>query len=408
MDNNTYSDAANVTTWVSAPNQRGTMDIIWSSFFTIFLCTWTTMCLNIPPPNESNIKTLRRRLRWMFMAITYPEAVFALSITQYASAKQSVQLFRDLGHTDWTLKHGFFADMGGFLLEPLDGTPFAITAHQLAKLVERQCVEYPNITAEEIWDKSKADALSKCLSLLQASWLLFQLLGRAILRLPTSTLELTTSAIVVCTFGTFLCWLHKPSDVQKGFVLSANATTGSILSQADGVLAEPYKSTVADSIRYGIAIGCYNKSESTETQFSGLLHFSNNRVNISAIGDYYLPAIFIANLIFASISMVAWHFTFPTRMEALLWRISSVVAISVLVFTWIVEVAMIRLENGHWRIANGGSKPLPIWWVILKTPLLVLNLAARWFTIVESLVGLRRLPIGVFRIFDVAQVVPHF
>lgn len=252
-------------------------------------------------------------------------------------------------------------------------------------------------------------ALGKCLSLLQASWLLFQLLGRAALRLPTSTLELTTAAIVICTFGTFLCWLHKPSDVQKGFIFTVNATTANILSRAGSVLGEPYKSTVADFMWYGIAIGCYSKNKSMETQSGSLLgHFSNDRINFSAMGDYSLPTVFTIYLLFASISLVACHFVFPTQIEALLWRISSFVAVGVVVFTWMVELVIIRLQNGHWRITNGGSEPLPIWWVILKFLLLFLNLAARWYTIIESIVGLRKLPVGVFKTFDVAQVVPHF
>ena len=39
----------------------------------------------------------------------------------------------------------------------------------------------------------------------QASWLVIQLCGRAIRSLPTTTMELSAAAIVLCTFGTFIC-----------------------------------------------------------------------------------------------------------------------------------------------------------------------------------------------------------
>jgi hypothetical protein len=35
--------------WTPAPNNRGTIDILWSSCLTIFLCSWTALCLNLPP-----------------------------------------------------------------------------------------------------------------------------------------------------------------------------------------------------------------------------------------------------------------------------------------------------------------------------------------------------------------------
>ncbi|OOF89907.1 hypothetical protein ASPCADRAFT_11159 [Aspergillus carbonarius ITEM 5010] len=34
--------------FVSAPNARGTLQILWSSLFTLLACTWTVLCLNVP------------------------------------------------------------------------------------------------------------------------------------------------------------------------------------------------------------------------------------------------------------------------------------------------------------------------------------------------------------------------
>ena len=214
-----------VSGWVSAPNSRGTIDIIWSSFSTIFLCTWTAVCLNIPHPNDSKRKVFLRKSKWMFWAIIGPEIVLAVAIGQFASARQSKKRFHKLGHMNWTIRHGFFADMGGFLLQPKTSLPFVVNSRQLAYLVEKKYVACPSISAEEIWDKSKADTLAKVITSIQASWLVIQLLGRATLHLPTTTLELSAGAIVFCTFGTFFCWLHKPADVQRGMVLKTEATT---------------------------------------------------------------------------------------------------------------------------------------------------------------------------------------
>src|SRR6187551_3328679 len=69
-------------------------------------------------------------------------------------------------HTNWTLCHGFFAEMGGMLLQTKDCPPFLVNSRQLVYLVEKY-LECPQITEDDIWDKSKADTMSKILTLLQ-------------------------------------------------------------------------------------------------------------------------------------------------------------------------------------------------------------------------------------------------
>lgn len=70
---------------------------------------------------------------------------------------------------------------------------------------------------------------------------MIQLFGRFILKLPTTTLELFAGAIVICTFGTFICWMHKPSDVHTGIVLSMEVSTTEILLEAGDLAALPYR-----------------------------------------------------------------------------------------------------------------------------------------------------------------------
>ncbi|OJJ75358.1 hypothetical protein ASPBRDRAFT_484273 [Aspergillus brasiliensis CBS 101740] len=58
--------------WVYRPNCRGTIDIIWSGLFTIFICTYTMLCLNVPAQNEKPWDIIRRQLFWMAVAISGP------------------------------------------------------------------------------------------------------------------------------------------------------------------------------------------------------------------------------------------------------------------------------------------------------------------------------------------------
>ncbi len=259
--------------------------------------------------------------------------------------------------------------MGGMLLQPKDSTPFLINSRQLAYLVQHKYLEYPNITAEEIWDKSKAHTLSKILTLIQASWLICQLIGRAITHLATSTLELSAGAIVFCTFGTFICWLHKPSDVKKGIVLNTTATTAQILTEAGHAAIVPYRHTPLDFVAkesftcgYDV-MGFFNLS--CDNRERPLRRFPDDRFpNISPFEKF---ALFCATTAYASLHLIGWRFTFPTRIESLLWRTSSLVVTGTTVLFWIVETIAARQRFGRWdkyliwlRLKKRQRLPLPV------------------------------------------------
>lgn len=102
--------------WVDQPSFRGTWDIIWTSLATIFICTYTLLCLNVPAPTDSMWTIAKRRLLWMGLAIIAPEIVLTYAAGQWSRARQSVQAFHESGHQEWTMRSAFFADMGGFVI----------------------------------------------------------------------------------------------------------------------------------------------------------------------------------------------------------------------------------------------------------------------------------------------------
>ena len=64
-----------------------------------------------------------------------------------------------------------------------------------------KCGHLPNVPEGDIADKSKANDLAKFLVVLQASWMLLQVLGRLIARLPVTLLEVNTVAHVQVFMG---------------------------------------------------------------------------------------------------------------------------------------------------------------------------------------------------------------
>lgn len=436
------AEPATVIGWVSGPNTRGTIDIVWGCLLTIFLCTWTALCLNIPHPHDGKLRILLRKTNWMLWGILGPELVLSVAIGQYASARRSVRRFHRLGCTEWTLRHAFFADMGGILLQPKDSTPFLVNGRQLAYLVEKGYTDCPKISADDIWDKSKADTMTRLLTLAQAAWLIVQLCGRAFQDLPTTTLELSTAAIVFCSLGTFLCWLQKPSDVQRGITLEVQATTAEILLNAGEDAAETYRHTPLDFVAKQNFTCSYDvmgffglRCDNPERP---LRQFPNDR--FPDIRTFEKMALFTWTLAYAALHLIGWDFEFPTRSEQLLWRIASMTVTLTTFVWWVLETVAARHRFGRWEkyfiwlgikststqindlekapehldpddafeLEQKQSKPMLWWEAVLSLPIVVAYIAARLYLIIEVGLSLRALPLGAFRAVEMSQFLPHW
>ena len=166
--------------WVGQPNNRGTIDIIWTSFATIFVSTYVILCLNVPSEGESWWNIAHRRILWIGVSIAGPEFVLVATAGQWVAAKRSVKEFRGAGYEAWTMKHAFFADMGGIEVNPPDFVPFRVNAKQLHYLVTKGHLPYPNILLKEVWDKSKQDTIAKIITCAQITYLILQCIGRAL------------------------------------------------------------------------------------------------------------------------------------------------------------------------------------------------------------------------------------
>jgi hypothetical protein len=59
--------------WQDSPNFRGTMDIIWSCLFTVFICVWTAVHLNVPAPptTDTMVKLWVRRIKWGTLFVSF-------------------------------------------------------------------------------------------------------------------------------------------------------------------------------------------------------------------------------------------------------------------------------------------------------------------------------------------------
>lgn len=219
----TESNAPALVGYVQDPNGRGTPSLLISCILTLILCVWSALHLNVPAQNHTLVSDLWLNTRWIITGIYAPELVVFAAWRQWCSAKLLHKLVTEtikdtnsikngscspLRGSEWSMTHSFFACNGGFTFE-LDGLDpvntgkdsedqppqrLTLTARGVALLA--QCGHLPRVDRGDIDDKSKANNLAKATVIMQASWLLVQVIGRLAARLPVTLLEVNTIAHV--------------------------------------------------------------------------------------------------------------------------------------------------------------------------------------------------------------------
>ena len=195
-------------------NSRTIWNIIWSCFSTVFACAWIAVHPNIPAPEDSQWKIFRRRMMIMAYVLLAPEMVIIWAARQHRDAKILAEEFQIKGRPGWTKAHAFFLIMGGFTLHAR-GKPLRVLEWKdLEALARAGRIDWPNITEEEIKDKSKGDYLSKGIVVLQTTWFIIQIIARAASRLTITELEIVTLAFSTLIGVIYYLWWDKPLDVR--------------------------------------------------------------------------------------------------------------------------------------------------------------------------------------------------
>ncbi|KAK3316956.1 hypothetical protein B0H66DRAFT_308132 [Apodospora peruviana] len=434
--------------WVSTPNVRGTRDIIISSFATIWLCTWTCLCLNIPPKDRrGHLHVILYKLRWQIFTILFPEVLVATAAEQWLSARQSVAAFHRLGYSKWTIRHGFFADMGGIMVEPVDTLPFAVDSQQLAYLVENKYLRMPDIPLEELKSLNKADGLSRIVTLAQMAWFCMSCAARGAQGLGFCTLEATTLAFILCTLHTFFFWYYKPLDPGVQHTYAMDFAIADICRSKADLLGKPYlrsytTSTPLDFVKpipssrslvipfwFGLAAMFPQsnwrltspspddpKSELASVRLAQTL--ANSRVlpqDGISLGIMIYTLVFQVAYFGLQIAF-AWIAAFPSPVEWYMWILANSAAFG-LISVYVVAIPIgARLSPwlGRWLFGIKATSiievasALPTWArIAVHAPFIMGYLAARGVVIVESLISLRAMPQVVFDEVSWSGFVPH-
>lgn len=297
--------------------------------------------------------------------------------------------------------HGFFLSMGGFAIA--DGDRLRIVTPNMVGDVVRPD-EIAAICAEDIADRSKGDALSKGLAVVQTVWFAMQCSARAAQDLPITELEVVTLAFVALNLVTYIVWWNKPLNVRRAILLRGHINHDA-MSGLEGerrhaterhtgwrFLRDEVMGKILDMI-FGAESDRALPLTATRLPTLFIVSDSHRHRMLGAIAALLLA------MGFAAIHCIAWSFAFPSDVERVLWRTSSVITLgvpAVCAFLFIIVTGEIFADL------------VPHNWFDHFTGLsMLVYVVARIILLVQPLVALRALSDDAYRSVAWVSYLPH-
>jgi hypothetical protein len=326
--------------------------------------------------------------------------------------------------------------MGGFVYHGDNGPLRTLSLQDIEELVGKDEIEYPIISKEEIKDKSKGDAVTKGLVLVQTTWFLLQCVARGAQHLFLTELELATAAFALLNVITYALWWDKPLNVQCPVpvrkkhicgqgggrdVASGEQGAGQGESQERGeVAAEQARehTTFVSRVwdwwsRFWRWWSWSNVGEAIVMVFEMVfrpfyLMMWEGEDDTFFVGknedeDQRVKAIYggvVVSMIFGGIHCIGWLLSFPSHTEQELWRISSIVITGVPLF-----IAVFRFIADNFEKDVPFIVAIPFFILFLLSP--ILYLLARVTLLVLAFMALRSLPHSALQTVQWTTFIPH-
>ena len=447
---------------------RTVWDILWSSLFVIFTCTWTVQHLNVPEQRDEKdpgfkgdvkwgLKSFWTSTKWMCITILAPEVLITLNLGQLFDAMNSTARLKKFAKQDrvpWTLTHSLFANMGGFVLreyeserdaayhlsslplnsdgeegvqkheqaQPVGATTAArqeqvmsgsityLLAHEILELRSRGLIKLPYITKEEIMDKSKSDSFARLLAISQTLWLVVQMIVRASRHLEVSQLEIGTTAFASCAVTIYVLNWHKPKGV--GVPWTIGTYPGPSPWEFEAILEQNPGNNWA--VARFVRILAYSLKAPRSSSIPNHHRYTGDK-NVSDDIDtsfWESYSFLFSSAVFGAIHFAAMKSTFPSHIEKVLWLAASSVCscialLSVVIFMVLTTGIFFIEHHLSGRLAETMNGYLAVWLSMLNpVGVATLYVTARLFLIVELFRCLFFLPPSAF-VATWASNIPH-
>ncbi|KAI0066299.1 hypothetical protein BV25DRAFT_1913056 [Artomyces pyxidatus] len=449
------------TSCPDSANCRSLYDIVWSSLATILACVWAAVHRNIPGPSQRRAPRMLEMAKVVVVTLLVPEWVLAWAVRQCLNARAvareleegraeaersweekgrwrtsggaqpkpedvdgQLDEFEDAGGiplTDarpasvedsderlaqgfllaiedgagrlgskWTIRHGFFVIMGGFHLYE-EGVPrHPLSSRDVIELVKTGDLVLP--TEDEIELLSRGDVLSKSIAVLQTLWFIIQFITRRAQGLPISQIEVMTLAYATITVTMYAFWWYKPLNIGGPIRI-----VGKGLPEQPETVNKKERTKVSE-----IVLGTQDWNLDLRQQARVPTFYSGGQEPRAARNAFPSDIIALASaVVFGGVHLIAWHYVFPSRAEAILWHISSTAIIAVpgslvMVALFVMCVAKTSLE----KVGNFVTSLA----FVLSGPLYI---TARVALLVLCVTSLRTLPAGVYETAQWTIRIPH-
>jgi len=287
--------------------------------------------------------------------------------------------------------------------------------------------DFPRISKAEIDDRSKGDAISKCVVILQTGWFVAQCVARGVQGLPITELELATVAFAALNFVIYVLWWNKPLNVQRGTRVYKKRTTEEPIDDGDvegivgfwDALRDAF-SHIQSAIVRGPVLDDFRNSpwlirvlvwppakpmDILNPEYQANLQ---KRVNTfypaqwttssKSLSMFLVAAV---TVVFGAIHCIGWSFDFPSSIERTLWRVASlsIMGVPILFFPlgMLGSIIDVFLED---RFDNFCRNVTLIF-------LLSLYIISRLALLVLPFLCLRSLPPAAFHLVHWASFIPH-
>lgn len=313
----------------------------------------------------------------------------------------------------WTLTHGFFLLMNGFMLHNKQGESIEpLTPEILFQAMEtKELVQWAllKVSKEEIEDKSKGNLFTKSVILTHTTWFIVKCISRTCSELPLVELEVITLAFAVMNIVTLAMWWDKPQDVNIPIPIA--------VPNLDMVTRLPPQGESTATHR---SLPDQAKNERSHAElFLQTLSLPFICVTETYVIPVRLPCrdlpfrsiIISLGTIFAGFHFSCWSNNFPSVLEALLWRSFSIVYLVLPLISWL---PLRLLRDARW------DPNLELWQVPRKTRkfrriamqcslfLFPMYFFVRVMLFIVALSSLRSLPDSAFLDIQWSRYIPHF
>lgn len=198
----------------------------------------------------------------------------------------------------------------------------------------------PLISADDINDKSKTDSFARVVSVTQITWIVVQVLARVTRRLAVSQLEIAVVALSSCATMIYILQWKKPKNILVPYtVLKFSGPIPVKITQKESIIEKG-----ASNLRTFFSAATVVRSLLQENGRP----IPNDVVPESLAGGneilYFGLGLVLGSSLFGGIHVAAWNFTFPTKVELILWRVASIYCTIILVLFLVLLVLLDRFE----------------------------------------------------------------